>query len=133
MITVGCDGSLVPLHLALGQASGAAELDSLVGIEKHLLYAAATRAREERVLTPFARSSPFLQGARRKCLRTKEGATSIVPILLDHLPDLLHHHELVRVQPALAAGPVRRGQRSPEAVELLLRARPAFGHREISI
>lgn len=64
VIVVGCDVSLVPLEVALEKASDAAELDSLLDMEKHLLYVAATRAREELFLTSSGRPSPFLQFAR---------------------------------------------------------------------
>lgn len=133
LIIIGCESSLAPLALAIGQASDAAEFDSLLDMEKRLLCVAATRAGKEPVLTSFGRSSSFLQFAREECFRTTRGATSLAPIKMDHLPDFQHRPERTKILSALAASPVRHGRRSPEAVELPLRARPAFGHREIAI
>lgn len=63
VILVACDSGVVPNEYVLEQATDAAELDEAVEKEKHLLYVAATRAREELFITSSGAPSSFLKSS----------------------------------------------------------------------
>lgn len=60
VILVACDASVVPLEFVLEQATDSAELDDAVEKERHLLYVATTRARDELFITSSGAPSSLL-------------------------------------------------------------------------
>lgn len=62
VVVMGCDAHLLPLAAVLEQLADAADREEFQDRERHLLYVACTRAREQLLITAGGRSSVFLAG-----------------------------------------------------------------------
>jgi superfamily I DNA/RNA helicase len=64
---MACDDDLVPLQSRIESASDEAELDEIYDTERHLLYVACTRARDQLLNTGVEPASEFLEDLRACC------------------------------------------------------------------
>ena len=61
VLVMGCSDKYLPLEARIDNARDVDELNSIIETERHLLYVAATRARENLVLTATSPASEFLE------------------------------------------------------------------------
>ncbi len=57
---MGCDDEVIPSQSRVEGAADEAELDEVYHTERHLLYVACTRARDQLLVTGVAPASEFL-------------------------------------------------------------------------
>jgi superfamily I DNA/RNA helicase/mRNA-degrading endonuclease RelE of RelBE toxin-antitoxin system len=62
---MACDDDVLPLQSRIEQASDESELDEVYDTERHLLYVAVTRARDQVLVTGLEPTSEFLEDLRR--------------------------------------------------------------------
>jgi mRNA-degrading endonuclease RelE of RelBE toxin-antitoxin system len=62
---MACDDHLLPLQSRIESASDESELDEIYDTERHLLYVAVTRARDQVLVTGLEPTSEFLEDLRR--------------------------------------------------------------------
>jgi hypothetical protein len=62
---MACDDELLPLQSRIESASDESELDEIYDTERHLLYVAVTRARDQVLVTGLEPTSEFLEDLRR--------------------------------------------------------------------
>ena len=62
---MACDDDLLPLQSRIESASDESELDEIYDTERHLLYVAITRARDQVLVTGIEPTSEFLEDLRR--------------------------------------------------------------------
>jgi superfamily I DNA/RNA helicase len=60
VVVMACDGEALPLQSRMDDATDEDELREVFETERHLLYVACTRARENLLLTAVSPSSEFL-------------------------------------------------------------------------
>ena len=61
VIVMACDHNIVPLAERIETSADESELEEVYNTERHLLYVACTRAREELCLTGVNPASEFLE------------------------------------------------------------------------
>ena len=61
---MACDDDLVPLQSRIESAGDESELDEIYDTERHLLYVACTRARDQLLVTGVEPASEFLEDLR---------------------------------------------------------------------
>ncbi|MDR3264465.1 MAG: hypothetical protein LBT15_00495, partial [Synergistaceae bacterium] len=64
IVVMACDGDVVPLEERVENVGDEADLEELYNTERHLLYVACTRARDELLLTGVKPVSEFLDDLR---------------------------------------------------------------------
>ena len=62
---MACDDDLLPLQSRIESASDELELNEIYDAERHLLYVAITRARDQVLVTGVEPTSEFLEDLRR--------------------------------------------------------------------
>jgi superfamily I DNA/RNA helicase len=62
---IACDDDVLPLQERIETASDKAELEEVYDTERHLLYVASTRARDQVLITGVEPASEFLEDMRR--------------------------------------------------------------------
>ena len=62
---MACDDDVLPLQERIETASDEAELEEVYDTERHLLYVACTRARDQVLVTGVDPASEFLEDMRR--------------------------------------------------------------------
>jgi superfamily I DNA/RNA helicase len=62
---MACDDDLLPLQSRIEAASDESELDEIYDTERHLLYVAVTRARDQVLVTGIKPGSEFIEDLRR--------------------------------------------------------------------
>ena len=60
VVVMACDDDLVPLEVRIGSVSDQGDLEDVYNTERHLLYVACTRARDQLLVTGVAPASEFL-------------------------------------------------------------------------
>ena len=61
---MACDDEVIPLQERMETAADASELEEVYHTERHLLYGACTRARENLLVTSVRPASEFLEDLR---------------------------------------------------------------------
>ena len=62
---MACDDEIVPLQERIESVTDDADLEEVYNTERHLLYVACTRARDQLLVTAVAPESEFLDDMRR--------------------------------------------------------------------
>jgi len=62
---IACDDEVLPLQERIETASDESDLEEVYNTERHLLYVACTRARDQLLVTGVAPGSEFLADFRR--------------------------------------------------------------------
>jgi superfamily I DNA/RNA helicase len=65
VVVMACEDDLLPLQSRIESASDESELDEVYDTERHLLYVAVTRARDQVLVTGLEPTSEFLEDLRR--------------------------------------------------------------------
>ena len=63
---MACDDEILPLQSRVESAGDESELDEIYDTERHLLYVAITRARDQVLVTGLEPTSEFLEDLRQK-------------------------------------------------------------------
>ncbi len=64
VVVMACDDEVIPLQLRIETASDKGELEEVYATERHLLYVACTRARDNLLVTGIKPASEFLEDLR---------------------------------------------------------------------
>jgi superfamily I DNA/RNA helicase len=62
---IACDDEILPLQSRVESAGDESELDEICDTERHLLYVAITRARDQVLVTGLEPTSEFLEDLQR--------------------------------------------------------------------
>lgn len=60
VVVMACDDEIIPSQIRIETITDSADLDDVYNTERHLLYVACTRARDQLLVTSVAPSSEFL-------------------------------------------------------------------------
>lgn len=66
VVVMACDDEVIPLQERVESVSDEADLAEVYDTERHLLYVACTRARDELLVTAVSPGSEFLQDFAKK-------------------------------------------------------------------
>lgn len=61
VVVMACDDGILPLEERLAAAGDESDLEEIFNTERHLLYVACTRARDQLLVTAAGEASEFLQ------------------------------------------------------------------------
>ena len=61
VVVMACDDEVVPLQSRIEQVAEESDLEEVYNTERHLLYVACTRARDNLLVSAVAPASEFLQ------------------------------------------------------------------------
>ena len=64
VVVMACDDEVIPLQQRIETATDPAELEEVYATERHLLYVACTRARDQLLVTGVTPASEFLDDLR---------------------------------------------------------------------
>ena len=65
VIVMACDDEIIPLQERIEMVSDDADLEDVYNTERHLLYVACTRARDQLMVTGVAPASEFLDDFKK--------------------------------------------------------------------
>ena len=63
---MACDDEIIPLQQRVEEVGDAADLEEIYNTERHLLYVACTRARDQLLVTSVDPASEFLEDLRNR-------------------------------------------------------------------
>jgi superfamily I DNA/RNA helicase len=74
VVVMACDDSVIPLQQRIESVTDESDLEEVYNTERHLLYVACTRARDQLLATATAPASEFLDDLAKPA-RTRSHAT----------------------------------------------------------